>query len=449
MSLDTLNRLRAGQLAGSTRLDLSCGLTELPEEVFALADTLEVLNLSGNRLRSLPELSSLHRLKVLFCSDNDFTEVPEHLGDCPSLRMVGFKSNHIRHVPASALPPTLRWLILTANEIETLPDAIGRCSGLEKVALAGNRLRTLPESMAACQQLGLLRISANDFHTLPGWLLTLPKLAWLAYGGNPCEVAAASGASTPDATAQTSWPLIPWSSLTLAHLLGEGASGHIHAGTWRRTPSGEPEAVAVKLFKGALTSDGLPDQEMQACLTAGTHPHLIPVHGVLQAHPEGRQGLVMPQLNASWRVLAGPPSLDSCTRDVYAPDAAWSIDTAWRLAQGIASATAHLHARGVLHGDLYAHNILWRSDGQALLGDFGAASILPTGATQQDTLDALARMDTLAFGHLLEELLQGTATAEDDDPRAQTLRHWQARCTDAHVLDRPSMQEVRQALRQA
>ena len=443
MSQDTLRRLRAGELTGCTRLDLSCELTDLPPEVFELAGSLEVLNLTGNRLRQLPDLSRLRRLKVLFCSDNDFTAVPEHLGAHPSLRMVGFKSNRIRHVPDTALPPTLRWLILTANEIASLPDSIGQCPGLEKVALAGNRLRTLPESMAACHQLGLLRISANDVQTLPSWLLTLPKLAWLAYGGNPCE----ASASSPDAPTQTSsWPLIPWSSLTLAQLLGEGASGHIHAGTWQRTPSTEPEAVAVKLYKGALTSDGLPDQELQACLTAGTHPHLIPVHGVLQGHPEDRQGLVMPQLDASWRVLAGPPSLDSCTRDVYAPDAVWSIDIAWRLAQGMAAATAHLHARGVLHGDLYAHNILWRSDGQALLGDFGAASLLPTDAAQQTTRDALEKMDTLAFGHLLEELLRGAAATESDDPRVQALRHWQARCTHAHVGERPTMEEVRQAL---
>ena len=435
MSQDTLRRLRAGELTGCTRLDLSCELTDLPPEVFELAGSLEVLNLTGNRLRQLPDLSRLRRLKVLFCSDNDFTAVPEHLGAHPSLRMVGFKSNRIRHVPDTALPPTLRWLILTANEIASLPDSIGQCPDLEKVALAGNRLRTLPESMAACQQLGLLRISANDVQALPSWLLTLPKLAWLAYGGNPCE----ASASPPDVPTQTSWPLIPWSSLTLAQLLGEGASGHIHAGAWQRTPSTQPEAVAVKLYKGALTSDGLPDQELQACLTAGTHPHLIPVHGVLHGHPEDRQGLVMPQLDASWRVLAGPPSLDSCTRDVYAPDAVWSIDTAWRLAQGIASATAHLHARGVLHGDLYAHNILWRSDGQALLGDFGAASLLPTGAAQQTTRDALEKMDTLAFGHLLEELLQGAAATESDDPRVQALRHWQARCTHAHVGERPTM----------
>ena len=38
--------------------------------------------------------------------------------------------------------------------------------------------------------------------------------------------------------------------------------------------------------------------------------------------------------------------------------------TALRMARGIASAVAHLHARGILHGDLYGHNILWNGRGR-------------------------------------------------------------------------------------
>ena len=47
---NTLAALRAGRLAGATRLDLSCGLAEFPHEIFDLADSLEILNLSGNAL---------------------------------------------------------------------------------------------------------------------------------------------------------------------------------------------------------------------------------------------------------------------------------------------------------------------------------------------------------------------------------------------------------------
>ena len=54
--MTTLSQLRAGQLAGSQRLDLRhSGLAEFPREIFDLADTLEVLDLSGNALDSLPD----------------------------------------------------------------------------------------------------------------------------------------------------------------------------------------------------------------------------------------------------------------------------------------------------------------------------------------------------------------------------------------------------------
>lgn len=184
--MHSLEQLRRGELAGIRRLDLAADLSEFPEEIFALADSLEVLNLSGNRLRALPhDLSRLHRLKVLFCSDNHFETLPEALGDCPQLEMVGFKSNRIEQVPAAALPARLRWLILTDNRIEALPQALGERPRLQKLMLAGNRLSELPQSLAALHQLELLRIAANRLDALPDWLLQLPRLAWLAFAGNP------------------------------------------------------------------------------------------------------------------------------------------------------------------------------------------------------------------------------------------------------------------------
>ena len=78
----TLSQLQAGELLGITRLDLSCGLSEFPPEIFSLADSLEILNLSGNQLRSLPDdLPRLSKLKIIFCSDNCFTELPAVLGE--------------------------------------------------------------------------------------------------------------------------------------------------------------------------------------------------------------------------------------------------------------------------------------------------------------------------------------------------------------------------------
>ena len=434
----TLARLRSGALAGATRLDLAHGLTELPPEVFALADTLEVLNLSGNALTGLPpDFARLTKLRILFCSDNRFTRLPEVLGACPRLEMVGFKSNRIAQVPGSALPPQLRWLILTGNEIGELPPELGERPRLQKLMLAGNRLRRLPDSMAACDRLELLRIASNRIEQLPDWLLALPRLAWLAFGGNP--VAQAS-----EARAVASYPVpdIDWADLSLHEVLGQGASGVIHRASWQGTDDGADRPVAVKLFKGEITSDGSPMSEMDACIAAGPHPDLIAVQGRITGHPAGTPGLVLDLVSPAYQSLAGPPSLESCTRDVYAPGQRFSPGSVLAIAGGVASAGRQLHAHGITHGDLYAHNILWDGEHDALLGDFGAASFFdPEGAQSQ----ALQRIEARAFGCLLEELLQ---RCEAPDRELQdALRQLQERCLSTAARLRPAFAEIDAILR--
>ncbi|WP_124948537.1 leucine-rich repeat-containing protein kinase family protein [Sulfuriferula thiophila] len=428
--MDTLALLRAGNLAGTQRLNLACGLTEFPPEIFELADTLEILDLSGNAFSSLPDdFGRLHKLRVLFCSNNQFTELPAVLGQCPQLSMIGFKANQIRHVPAAALTPALRWLILTDNQISELPAELGLCTRLQKLMLAGNRLTALPESLVACTRLELLRIAANQFTALPDWLFSLPCLSWLAYAGNPlCEH------NETAALTQNPIPHIDWASLSLRQQLGEGASGVIHQAAWQ--PSAEQHDVAVKLFKGALTSDGLPLSEMAACISAGAHPGLINVHGKIHDHPENAIGLVMALVDPEFRNLAGPPSLDSCTRDVYAADTRFSLDTVLRIAHSIASAAQHLHARGIMHGDLYAHNILHNDAGKSLLGDFGAASFVADSGRAQ----ALERIEVRAFACLLEELL-----TRCDTPDA-ALQGLQQRCAHTDSAMRPLFTEISQTL---
>ena len=417
---------------------MACGLTAFPREIFDLAETLEILDLSGNALSSLPDdLPRLHKLRILFCSDNRFTELPAVLGQCPQLGMIGFKANQIRMVPAAALPAGLRWLILSDNQIAELPAEIGRCQQLQKLMLAGNRLSDLPPEMAACTRLELLRIAANRFTALPEWLLSLPRLCWLAYAGNPfCEdVELASLRRTPIAA-------IDWGSLQLAQQLGEGASGVIHQAEWLCDE--DPQSVAVKIFKGALTSDGLPLKEMTACMGAGTHSNLIPLLGKIEQHPAAAHGLVMSLIDTSFRNLAGPPSFESCTRDIYPADKCFDLGVVLRIARGIASAAEHLHAQGIMHGDLYAHNILHCDEGNALLGDFGAASFF--ALDKRTTADALQRIEVRAFGCLLEELLQRCNATVDAKKTLKMLADLQAACAQETINARPLFAEIGQIL---
>ena len=430
--MDTLAQLRAGQLTGITRLDLVCGLTEFPREIFDLADSLEVLNLSGNALSSLPDdLHRLTRLRVLFCSDNLFTELPACLGQCAALTMIGFKANAIEKVPAEALPPLLRWLILTDNRIGELPDELGDRPYLQKLMLAGNCLQRLPERLSQCHRLELIRIAANQLTELPEWLLTLPSLTWLAYAGNPLETEA-------DVAALDATTTIAWTELRLEQQLGEGASGVIHRAAWER-PGQAATPVAVKLYKGEMTSDGSPLHEMNACITAGLHPNLIRVEGRIADHPEQQAGLVMQLIDPSYRNLAALPSLASCTRDVYAEDTRFSADVALRMARGIASVAEHLHDQGITHGDLYGPNILWNEHGDCLLGDFGAASFHATSDSLESR--ALQRIEVRAFGILLGELLERIDSGLSDAEHAR-LEALQQRCCQPDVLARPGFSEI-------
>ncbi|HXU92232.1 MAG TPA: leucine-rich repeat-containing protein kinase family protein [Gallionella sp.] len=440
--MHTLQSLQAGELTGIKRLDLSCGLTSFPEEIFGLADTLEILNLSGNALSSLPDgLPKLHKLRVIFCSDNRFTHLPEVLGQCRNLDMVGFKANQIGNVPAAALPDRLRWLILTDNQVTELPARLGSCTRLQKLMLSGNRLHRLPDEMAACNRLELLRIAANRFAHLPDWLLSLPRLAWLAYAGNPF-----SDAGEIAAMAKQPIPHIEWDTLELQHQLGEGASGVIYRADLKSIRS----PVAVKVFKGALTSDGLPRSEKAACIAAGSHAGLIPVLGRVSGHPDGTPGLVMSLIDPSFRTLAGPPSLNSCTRDIYPAETEFTLEIALNIAHGIAAVAEHLHTQGVMHGDLYAHNILWNQQGDSLLGDFGAASFVPSSSDIQPKTKRLAamlqRIEVRAFGCLLEELLDRCSAPIEAQHVVAALRTLRLRCDLPDVVARPSFGEIRSAL---
>ncbi|MFC7475989.1 leucine-rich repeat-containing protein kinase family protein [Dankookia sp. GCM10030260] len=416
----TLAALRRGDLAGTRVLRLAgLGLREVPAEILGLAESLELLDLSGNALEALPPgLARCRRLRVFFGSGNRFGRLPPVLGDCPALGQVGCRGSALVEVPAEALAPGLRWLTLTDNHLTALPPAVGERPALQKLMLSGNRLERLPPGLAGAGRLELLRIAANRFESLPPWLADLPRLAWLAMAGNPCE----------DAGPAPAGPLVDWSALTPGALLGEGASGRIHAASWAGRP------VALKLFKGSMTSDGLPEREMAACLAAGAHPHLVGALGRLAGHPEALQGLVMPLLPPDWRPLAGPPSLESCSRDIYDPALRLAPAVALRIARGIGAAAAHLHAQALLHGDLYAHNVLWDgAAGAAVLSDLGAAACLPSGAMGM----TLQRLEVRAWGLLLGELLDRC-----DEPLPAAARAVERACVQPAVAARPLLAEA-------
>ena len=407
--MHTLVQLKSGQLAGISRLTLSENLTTFPTEILSLADTLEILDLSNNQLFTLPDaLKQLKKLKIIFASNNHFETLPESLGQCENLEMVGFKSNKIKHVPAGSLPAKLRWLILTDNRLTSLPDSLGERPRLQKLALAGNQLTQLPANLSELTNLELVRISANQLTECPDQLLALPKLAWLAFSGNPF--------TRTDIDIQ-SVPLVPYSSFALQNILGQGASGVISKAVWNTPTDDFPDDIAVKVFKGELTSDGYPEDELQACLKVGGHASLV--KSLAQVNEPGCLALVMQLIPEHYHNLGLPPDFDTCTRDTFEVGFSLSIQQISKIIKQIQSVFAHLHDNQVSHGDLYAHNTLFDQDANIIFGDFGAATMYHMlNKTQQAQVQQIERR---ALNYFIEDLLSVCAEEDKTSDEYQTL----------------------------
>jgi hypothetical protein len=439
--LHTVADLKAGKLKGLTHLKISENLTEFPTEILQLTDTLEVLDLNDNKLSQLPtDFSCLKKLKILFMSDNTFEHIPSVLSECPALTMIGIKSNQIKTVAENSLPVNTRWLILTGNHITKLPDSMGQLTKLEKLALAGNQLTELPSSMENCRALALARLSANKLTALPDFLLQLPKLAWIAFAGNPFN---------QTFNLESDLPVVSFDDLEYHEVLGQGASGVISRATWLNAQhelNNSDQSVAVKVYKGAVTSDGYANDELGACVSAGSHPNLVEV--IAKVEKNTQLGLVMALIEPEFSNLGEPPTLQSCTRDHFKDDYTLTVTAVFNIVKSISSVMQHLLEKGISHGDLYAHNILvanQTSDTKTLFTDFGAASnyaSLPK--TQASDLQSV---EIRAFGCLVDDLLGCCNEQNNNKINEQTglferLESLKNNCLQANGSLRPTFKQI-------
>lgn len=455
----------------------SCNFASFPRQL-AACTALEMVAFRGNKMQTVGEDVLPQQLRWLILTDNEITRLPHSIGQCKRLQKC----------------------MLAGNRLTALPDEMARCTKLGLLRLSANNMAALPPWLFDLPELAFLSFAGNpcagdsaptgsessvDPFTpkSPASRSGENSLSATAYSStsssrtNLSVLSASSRSSATTLSSATTFsttstaagpapplPVIAWSSVTLHSVLGSGASGTIYRATWRwRRPGTEddedsegPETneldVAVKVFKvaaaGVVTSDGTPGAELCAALAAGDHPSLIGAlaeirddgDATLPAGGKQQRGLVMPLIPPSYAALGLPPSLASCTRDVYPADLTGALDvsTAVAILGDAAAAVAHLHAvAGVAHGDVYAHNLLVDLGGAgerrvldgtrpgpaaatAVLGDFGAATVLPRhrrhaeygGDAEAETVGAgMARLEVLAVAHLVEDLLGLCASA--------------------------------------
>jgi len=440
---DLLAKIKAGALEPVPQeINLkSLNLTELPSEVCQLGQNVHKLDLALNPLTDLPEeLAKLEGLEILFCLKCSFRKVPRVLSKLAHLGMVSFKHCNLDTLDFDSLGPSLFWVILTDNRIPRLPAEFGQLP-LRKLMLSGNLLTEI-ESLTTCKTLELVRLAGNRIQHIPESFWKLPKLAWVALAGNPVlQTAQTEDGYTPCHAAA--------SELQIGEQLGQGTSGNVFKAQW--TSASGVATVAFKQFKAASGSDGTPADEVAAASSFSPHPNVIKVeaivdppqqHATLEGEMVNEPGMLLEILErGDWSELGRAPSLKTCTRDVYPEDFKLSLAAGLGICKSIAAAAAHLHAHGVCHGDLYAHNMLVKkgSDGMpcgsAKIGDFGAGFVY-RGTPLQGCVEAV---EMRAFGCLLEEILSRVEETVDVLEQAWQL---QRACVQEDVGSRPSFSDA-------
>lgn len=131
------------------RLNLSGNcITELDPEFGNTWKSLNTLNLSRNRLKSLPSsICKLTRLRRLYISYNeiDFDGIPSGIGKLSNMEV----------------------FIASNNNLEMIPEGVVRCGRLKKLNLSHNRLITLPDAIHLLNDLEVLDLSNNPDLIMP------------------------------------------------------------------------------------------------------------------------------------------------------------------------------------------------------------------------------------------------------------------------------------------
>ncbi|XP_070577506.1 leucine-rich repeat-containing protein 58-like isoform X1 [Ptychodera flava] len=163
-------------------LDLSyLNLKNCPDRIGYVGAQLVSLNLSNNRIHSLPEeIGFLRGLEELFLQYNCLTEIPESIGNLEKLEELDCKNNRIKKLPNSlGNMVSLNILNVTNNMLQTFPRSIGKCVELEELCAHSNQLTELPDEISNLVNLTTLYLGENRLSELPKNIGNLVRLAEL------------------------------------------------------------------------------------------------------------------------------------------------------------------------------------------------------------------------------------------------------------------------------
>ena len=459
----------------------------------SLAPSVQWLILSDNCLRTLPEsLGKLKGLRKLMLAGNCLESLPKSLAQCAHLELVRLADNNLSELPVALLSlPKLGWIALASN-------------GFNR-ALAARARAVVPTApgvvtvMDAAKPLGrgasgvVYRGSLEGNETTKSTSVAVKVFAASKTSdGDPADEAAATGLAGASSCPHLmqSYGKLPSLPQALTSTK-EAATAASAAFSEAPAAADKIEGLVLELLDGYTALAGPPSfTSVTRDVFAGDGADVAP------SAVSGRWKSSSPCSVASV-ALDEPqaPSPSSTTSpglwpgEALSPARVLTLKFAMGVLKSVSAALADLHALGLSHGDVYGHNILLRpplndssggakagrkeaygssaaanDDGWAVLSDLGAAffykatsQVQATSAQQNGSAgvveeDAAAslleRIEVLAFGHLVAELLarldpgRFTSAPTHFEAAVASLQELVVDCRKPVVSARPGFNEV-------
>jgi len=141
-------------------------LSEFPEKILEYKDTLSELNLSQNKIISLPNtFGSLSKIAFLDLSNNMFTSLPDEIGGLPHLLQIVLSFNRFSTIPQPIFElKSLQTLLIANNQISNIDvDGLLKVKTLHTLDLSNNNIARIPPQLGNVTWLKSLTLDGNSF----------------------------------------------------------------------------------------------------------------------------------------------------------------------------------------------------------------------------------------------------------------------------------------------
>lgn len=159
-------------------------LNEVPARLLSLGKSLTDLNMSLNKIASLPsEFGCLVKLSSLDLSINQLSDLPASCSKLTSLREINISNNRFTNLPSVLYSlKTLEIILASGNQIQLIEvDSLLPMSSLSTLDLQNNNIGQVPPQLGNVTQLRSLQLEGNPFRNPRAAVLSKGTQALLAY----------------------------------------------------------------------------------------------------------------------------------------------------------------------------------------------------------------------------------------------------------------------------